>query len=169
MLLVESKELCRFQIPVTCIYSVIDLINIYWAPVFEIWKASKWKQLHFPPPTCTWTSLSLFSPIAERVGRTRAPPPPPLKAGPSPVLWSPGYLWGPFFFFLTLQYCIGFAIYQHESTTGIHVFPILNPPPSLLWEPLHWFVSFQSSSLVVLFHSVFKCIQVALIGHERPP
>ena len=35
-----------------------------------------------------------------------------------------------FFLFLTLQYCIGFAIYRNESATGIHVFPILNPPPS---------------------------------------
>ena len=45
-----------------------------------------------------------------------------------------------FFYFLTLQYCIGFAIYQHESATGIYVLPILNPPPSSLPVPSLWVV-----------------------------
>ena len=36
---------------------------------------------------------------------------------------------------ITLQYCIGFAIPQHESAMGIPVFPILNPPPTSLLAP----------------------------------
>ena len=32
---------------------------------------------------------------------------------------------------ITLQYCIGFSIHQHVSATGIHMFPILNPPSLL--------------------------------------
>ena len=40
-----------------------------------------------------------------------------------------------FFFFLTLQYCIGFAIHQNESATGIHMFSILYPPPSPYHPP----------------------------------
>ena len=55
------------------------------------------------------------------------------------------------FFFLTLQYCIGFAIYQNESATGIYVFPILIPPPSSLPIPSLWVIPVhqpQASSMV---------------------
>ena len=41
---------------------------------------------------------------------------------------------------ITLQYCIGFAIHQHESAIGIHVFPIPNPPPSNFAIPSLWVV-----------------------------
>ena len=61
------------------------------------------------------------------------------------------------FYFLTLQYCIGFTIYRNESTTGIHVFPILNPPPS----PYHPSGSSQHTSPK---HPV-SCIEPGLVIH----
>ena len=55
-------------------------------------------------------------------------------------------------FYLTLKYCIGFAIYQNESVTGIHVFPILSPPPSSLPIPSLWVVPVHQPQVSSIVH-----------------
>ena len=81
------------------------------------------------------------------------------KGSSLPTVWNcTSYIarWVLFFtLFLTLQYCIGFAIYQNESATGIHVFPILNPPPSSFPIPSLWVIPVHQPRASSIVHQTW--------------
>ena len=68
------------------------------------------------------------------------------------------------FFFLTLQYCIGFVIYQHESATGIHVSItlVLRDSYGKAYQSifLHFFCQLEERRVTAMARTVYHLLKI---------
>ena len=84
-----------------------------------------------------------------------------------------------YLFICTLQYCIGFAIHQHASATGVHMFPILNPPPTSFSIPSLWVIPVHQPQASGILHQTwtgdslliwyYTCFNAILPNHPPSP
>ena len=94
-------------------------------------------------------------------------------------IWILFILFYYYYFFFTWQYCIGFAIHQHASAMGAHMFPILNPAPTSLSIPSLWVIPVHHPQASCILHRTwtgdsfliwyYTCFNVILPNHPPLP